>query len=250
MSFTIYNLLVIRVLVLLYASKLLRAVYPDEGVSFCGGHILLFRICQIFQVFRVYVEFEIQVVDVHGKFMFVVWPPNEVTVRVHFQQIIIGYVVFFEVECPVIPHINGYHEVISIDISAVIAFDFDSSSSARLEVVEEVLVQVLFAYIPHIREVEDYLSVAVEVQILADVQVAVDVGALLAADAEASLRLYFALAHVAVEDFGGAGGGYADVAGGYVSAIVSVYFVRIGVFDGRNVLGRVSKLLVCDCRVT
>ena len=212
LSFTLFNLLVIRVLVLLYARKLFRAVYPDEGVSFCGGHILLFRICQIFQVFRVYVEFEIQVVDVPGKFMFVVLPPNGVTVRVHFLQIIIGYVVFFEIECPVIPHINGYHEVISIDISAVIAFDVDSSSSTLLEMVEEVFVQVLLAYIPHIREVEDYLSVAREVQIPAYVQVAVDVDALLAFDCEFALRVYLALAHVAVEDFGGAGGVDQDIA--------------------------------------
>ena len=49
-----------------------------------------------------------------------------------------------------------------------------------------------------------FLFVAVEVQVTSDVQVAVGVDALLAADGEIASRLYASRAHVAVEDFGGA----------------------------------------------
>ena len=100
------------------------------------------------------------------------------------------------------------------------------------------------SYVPHVRQVEDYLAVAVEAQVAADVQVAVDVDAVLAAYGEVALRVYFARAHVAVEDFGGAFGVDGDAAA--LHAAFSVCFIRIGFFYRRDSLCRVVQVVLAN----
>ena len=217
----------------MYARKLLRVFYPDEGVLLCrSAHAV-----------------DVQLVDIFDKFVRLF-----VLQSARIADVVLRYVILVEVERPffagcrrVFPHIKPNHEVAGEAASFFVSADIDCSAARRvlIEVVEEVNMQIFLAYVAHVRQVEDYLAVAVEVQVAADVQVAVDVDAVLAADGEVPARRYLALAHVAVEDFGVFVRGYCNVAG----FLRLTYLMRIGLLDCGYCLLRVVQVFFIDCDV-